>query len=87
MGKPEVPPKPREDRVREAVEILTKLKSLGITPTDPGYSTVKSAFDTWIADGRSFSTTVEFPRHGRCGELTLPRKSNVAASLSLKSTL
>ena len=62
------------DRVREAVEILTKLKSMGIPSNDVGYLLTKEAFDAWINDGNEASHKIPFPLASRTGHLELPSK-------------
>jgi len=62
------------DRVRESVEILTKLKSLGIPSTDVGYLLTKQALDAWIHDGNEASHKIPFPLANRTGHLELPSK-------------
>ena len=66
--------KTREDRVRETVEILTKLRQLGITPTEPGFIETKRRMDAWITTGESAAAKYLFPQYGRRCELILPRK-------------
>jgi hypothetical protein len=62
------------DRVRESVEILTKLKSLEIPSTDVGYLLTKQALDAWIHDGNEASHKIPFPLANRTGYLELPSK-------------
>jgi len=62
------------DRVRESVEILTKLKSLEIPSTDVGYLLTKQALDAWIHDGNEASHKIPFPLANRTGHLELPSK-------------
>jgi hypothetical protein len=85
MPKAPPPEKPKEDRVREAITILNKLKEVGIADTDPGYVAVKTHMSEWVKTGEAAAHTIEFPRHGRRGELTLPHRADRAAGLSLKA--
>ena len=62
------------DRVREVVEILTKLKSLGIPSNDVGYLLTKEALDAWIHNGNEASHKIPFPLANRTGHLELPSK-------------
>lgn len=85
MPKTQPPEKPKEDRVRETITILNKLKEVGIADTDPGYVAVKAHMSEWVKTGEAAAHSIEFPRHGRQGELTLPRRADRAAGLSLKT--
>jgi hypothetical protein len=76
--------KPKEERVRETITILKKLQEVGIADTDPGYVDIKARMSEWVKTGEASAATVEFPRHGRRGELVLPRRADRAATLSLK---
>lgn len=67
--------KTKADRVRETVEILTKLRQLGITTTEPGFIETKRHMDEWIATGDSAAYKYVFPQYGRRCELILPRKT------------
>lgn len=80
------PDKSKEDRLKETLTILHKLEEVGIASTDPGYTKVKELMSEWVRKGGdSASHTIEFPRHGRKGELVLPRRADRAAGLSLKA--
>jgi hypothetical protein len=78
--------KPKEDRLRETLTILQKLREIGIPDSDPGYLNVKALMSQWVKDGLASATKVEFPRFGRRGELVLPRRADRAASLNLKGS-
>lgn len=79
------PEKTMADRVRETVTLLKKLKEVGIGATDPGYRQCKEYMDLWIREGKSASYTIEFPRHGRKGELNLPMRQGLPPSLNLRA--
>jgi hypothetical protein len=84
---PAEPPatKPKEDRVRETITILNKLKEVGIADTEPGYQEVKRLMSKWIHDGEAASYKVEFHRFGRRAELVLPARADRTVSLALKA--
>ncbi len=77
--------KPKEDRLKETVTILKKLQEVGIADTDPGYLDVKGKMSDWVKSGEAASYKIDFHRHGRRGELVLPRRADRAASLNLKA--
>ena len=75
------------ERLSETVTILKKLQEVGITDSEPGYLQVKSLMTAWV---KSEATTtadhrVEFPRHGRRGDLVLPWRAGRSASLNLRA--
>lgn len=78
MGKPVVY-KTKGERVREAVQILSKLKELGVLVTEPGYVLTKQVLDAWIANGETREERIEFPRYGRRLEMLLPAREGRAA--------
>jgi hypothetical protein len=76
--------KPKMERVKEAVSILSKMKELGIPTNEPGYTMTKQLLDTWIQGaGETWSGRVDFPRFGRRAELVLPVKFGKYASMKL----
>ncbi len=77
--------KPKAERLSETITILKKLQEVGIPETDPGYKEVKAAMTNWVQTGEPASLKVDFLRHGRRGELTLPFRAGRAAELFLKS--
>jgi hypothetical protein len=79
-------PKLKEERLSETITILKKLQEVGIADTDPGYQQIKSYMSAWVTSGEAASYKVEFPRHGRRGELVLPGRAGRTATLSLKAT-
>jgi hypothetical protein len=86
---PKKPPKPAKtmaDRIRDAVEILQNLKSVGITEQDFGYEETKKVLDDWIKSGQTWEGKVEFPRHGRILELILPWRQDRKCSAVFRAT-
>jgi len=77
--------KSKSDRVAEAVDILKKLKQVGIPATEPGYKLTKQALDTWIATGAASTTEAPFMRYGRTGIMVLPEKAPEKASYLLRA--
>lgn len=77
--------KPKSERVAEAVDILTKLKKVGIPASEPGYKITKQALDTWIATGAASTTEAPFMRYGRTGIMILPDKASEKASYLLRA--
>ena len=76
--------KTRADRVKESVQILTKLKSIGIPQNDVGYLLTKQALDIWVSEGEEKSHVIPFPRANRTGYLKLPSLASEFATFVLK---
>ena len=76
--------KSRADRVKESVQILSKLVSLGIPKNDVGYLLTKQALDIWISEGKEKSHVIPFPRANRTGYLKLPSLAIETATFVLK---
>jgi len=78
-------PKTKEERVSEGMTIIRKLLGIGVEATNPGFTTVKTAVSTWIADGKPITLSkIEFGRLDRVGELVLPHRHGAEPTLSLK---
>jgi hypothetical protein len=78
-------PKPKEDRVKETIEILKKLRELGVTEREPGYILTKQKFSEWVNTGEAWSGDIEFPYLQRKAEIVLPARADRVASLLLKA--
>ncbi len=78
-------PKPKEDRVKESIEILKKLRDLGVTEREPGYILTKQKFSEWVSNGEAWSGDIEFPMLQRKAEIVLPARADRVASLLLKA--
>jgi hypothetical protein len=77
--------KTKEERVREGITILQKLREVGIVDNNPGVVAVKDAIRTWIADGNAVTLKrIDFGYFDRVGTLILPSKAGVEPSLTLK---
>jgi hypothetical protein len=77
--------KPKEDRLKEGITILQKLREVGITDVEPGFREIQNYIRVWVAGGPAAQHRIEFPRYGRVAELLLPRRARNVASMSLKS--
>lgn len=76
-------PKTREERVKDAIKILTRMKEVGIAATDPGYLETKGYLDEWIQTGKSADYKYKLHRYGRKVELILPARSGVEPTCHL----
>jgi hypothetical protein len=76
--------KPKEDRVREGITILQKLKEVGVPPLDAGFQEIQAAVSEWVKTGEPIAKTVPFSRMDRIAEVILPRKRTAIASIVLR---
>jgi hypothetical protein len=75
--------KSTDERVRESIEILTKVRELGIPPTDPGYEKLSAKFNEWIRGGEAWSGYVDLVLWNRRAKLLLPTKPGTIARCDL----
>jgi hypothetical protein len=80
-----MPEKPKAERLQETITILKKLQEVGIPETDQGYVDAKAKLSAWVQTGEAAKHIVTFPLVSRRGELILPKRAGVAASLLLKT--
>lgn len=66
--------KPKAERVKDAVNLLTKMKEFGILPVDSGYMEIKERLNEWIQGGDKWSGIIRFSRISNQAELVLPVK-------------
>jgi hypothetical protein len=72
------------ERATEGVEIIRKLKALGVSMDDPYLIKTRTIINKWIKEGELINESIEFPRYGRRLELVLPKKRIHAASAAFK---
>ena len=77
--------KPKEDRVREGITILNKLKEVGFSKNDSAFAEIQSAISVWVKTGDKSEKKFPIPRYGRMAILTLPSKRLDTATLVLKN--
>lgn len=75
--------KPLKERLQESMEILSKVKQLGIPDTDPGYKALSAKFSEWVKTGESWTGKVDFELWNRRAHVILPRKAGTPAKCNL----
>ena len=73
-----------EDRLKEGVTLLLKLREVGITDTEPGFQELKAKISEWTKSDHAWNGQIEFARYGRYADVILPSKPGVVASMTLK---
>jgi len=75
--------KPMQERLKESITILKKIKEMGIHQTDASYKELSSRFSDWVKGGESWSGDIEFTRYNRKAQVSLPTKIGRYASVNL----
>jgi hypothetical protein len=75
--------KPKEERLKETITILKKLKEIGVPPDHHFYNEIKERMSEWVNDGEELEESIDFVSHW--AELYLPVKKGRVASLNLKA--
>jgi len=75
--------KSKEERVKESITILNKIKGLGINPTDPGFRDLSIQFSDWVKGEESWTGEIEFCRHQRTAKVHLPIEKGKTATCNL----
>ena len=78
--------KPKIDRVKESVHLCKQILDLGFTESDPSYLEIKKYLNEWVKseDKHIKEYTIEFPRYGRKGMLTLPWRADKTCEFFLQ---
>ena len=75
--------KPKEERLKETITLLKKLKEIGVPSDNHFYNEIKERMSEWINDGEELEEKIDFVSHW--AELNLPVKKGRVASLNLKA--
>jgi hypothetical protein len=77
--------KPKEERLKETITILKKLKEIGVPSDHHFYNEIKERMSEWVNDGEELEEKIDFVSHW--AELNLPVKKGRVASLNLKAKM
>lgn len=83
MSTPEL--KTKEQRLKETMEIINKMKEIGLTIREPGFIMTKDRLSEWVKTGEAWSGTIDFPMLGRKADVNLPARADRVASMMLKA--
>ena len=81
---PIVSEKPKEERLKESLEIFQSLKTLGIPFDTPEVQELKVHIDAYIHEGVCWSGSISFMRFGRMAEVNLPRRADKQIEVTLR---
>ena len=76
--------KSKEDRLKEGLTILKKLRGVGISPTNFGIQTIQKKISEWVSSGSEIKEVIPIPNYDRDAHLTLPVERDRVAELVLK---
>ena len=79
MDKVDSQVKPQAERLKESMEILNKLKMLGVKSNDPDYKELSGKFSDWVKMGPTWKGTVDFYNYNRKAVVLLPTKPKATA--------
>ena len=83
MSTPE--PKTKEQRLKETMEIINKMKEIGLSEKEPGYIMTKEKLSEWVKTGETWSGTIDFPMLGRKADVVLPARADRVARILLRA--
>jgi hypothetical protein len=84
MGKPTNPPKSREERVKEGITILKKMRELGVPDSLGEFRQLKDIIRQWVESGEFWKGKITFPTFERVADITLPSRQGFTAELLFK---
>ena len=76
--------KPKEERLKEGLSLLTQLKEGGVRGNSLGFLALKHQISLWIETGNSWDGTIPFTEYGREAVVSLPTYHNRAAGLNFR---
>lgn len=76
--------KPKEDRLKEGINILKQLKDNGVRDYSLGFMELKDKISEWVKSEDGWEGTISFSDYGRIAEVDLPKYDNRAAGLNFK---
>jgi hypothetical protein len=78
--------KPIAQRLKEVVEVMTKLtKDLGLPLESPEVQELKGHLDAYVRDGTVWEGTVDFSAYGRKAVVNLPKCKTKTIEVMLKA--
>lgn len=76
--------KPKDERLKESMEIFRSMKTLGIPFDSPEVQELKQYVDAYVRDGICWAGTISFLRFGRIAEVNLPRRTDKHIEVTLR---
>jgi len=76
--------KTKEERLKEGIRILTRLKGVGIPSNNFGILMIQKRISEWVTQGIAIKEVIPIPNYDRDAHLTLPVNSAQTAELVLR---
>lgn len=76
--------KPKTDRVKEGISLLTQLRNNGVKENSLGFEDLKEKIKEWVSSGGSWDGSIEFREYGRVADVELPKYNNKAAGVNFR---
>jgi len=76
--------KTKEERVKEGITILQKLRKIQIPQTNFGIQTIQKRISEWVSTGVAIKEVIVLPNYDRDAHLTLPVERNKSAEIVLR---
>lgn len=76
--------KPKMDRVKEGVSLLTQLRKNGVKERSYGFIELKTKINEWVSSEDSWEGSIDFKDYGRVADVELPKYNNKAAGMNFR---
>jgi hypothetical protein len=76
--------KPKEDRLKEGINLLKQLRDNGVKEYSLGFIELKTKISEWVNGEDGWEGTIDFRDYGRMAEVDLPKYTNRAAGINFK---
>ena len=76
--------KSKEERVKEGITLLRKLKETGVPMTSPSFKEIQGLVSDWVIRGEMVSRNVHILRSDRDAVIMLPAEVGKTAQIVLK---
>ncbi len=76
--------KPKEDRLKEGINLLKQLKDNGVKEYSLGFIELKDKISEWVKSEDGWEGTISFSDYGRIAEVDLPKYTNRSAGINFK---
>lgn len=75
------------DCLRESVELMKKISTLGIPLDCPEVAELRARLNAYARDGECWSGTINFLAFGRIADVNLPRRADKSIEVTLRVPL
>lgn len=76
--------KPKEDRLKEGINLLKQLRDNGVREYSLGFIELKTKISEWVNGEDGWEGIISFGEYSRVAEVDLPKYTNRAAGINFK---